>query len=141
MPALVRSRCLLAHSFYPPTAGSRAPVNEICVDITRVAIAKSQKNLLIKNVLHLYFLPSHTVSRAPSGTALGINRAAIVTLNFGTALADRRRPETPISPGSILARRREAKPAARVQSPALASPVPPAMGPAYWIPHSAGDPY
>ena len=44
----------------------------------------------------------------------------------------------PISPGSILARRREAKPAARVQSPALASPVPPAMGPAYWIPHSAG---
>jgi len=53
---------------------------------------------------------------------LGINRAAIVTLNFGTALADRRRPET-ISPGSILARRREAKPAARVQSPALASPV------------------
>ena len=102
---------------------------------------KAEKIYLIKNVLHLYFLPSHTVSRAPSGTALGINRAAIVTLNFGTALADRRRPETPISPGSILARRREAKPAARVQSPALASPVPPAMGPAYWIPQSAGDPY
>jgi hypothetical protein len=102
---------------------------------------KAEKIYLIKNVLHLYFFPSHTVSTAPSGTALGINRAAIVTLNFGTALADRRRPETPISPGSILARRREAKPAARVQSPALASPVPPAMGPAYWIPHSAGDPY
>ena len=71
---------------------------------------KAEKIYLIKNVLHLYFLPSYTV-RAPSGTALGINRAAIVTLNFGTALADRRRPEAPISPGSILAGRREAKPA------------------------------
>ena len=41
---------------------------------------KAEKIYLIKNVLHLYFLPSHTVSRAASGTALGINRAAIVTL-------------------------------------------------------------
>ena len=36
-----------------------------------------------------------------------------------------------MSPGSILARRREAKPAALVQSPALASPVPPVRGPAW----------
>ena len=72
---------------------------------------KAEKIYLIKNVLHLYFLPSHTVSRAASGTALGINRRCEGDTDFGTALADRRRPEAPISPGSILARRREAKPA------------------------------
>ena len=74
-------------------------------------------------------------STAPSGTVLISYRHG--DTDFGTALADRRRPErtwlTPISPGSILARRREAKPAARVQTPALASPVPPVRGPAYWI--------
>jgi hypothetical protein len=101
---------------------------------------KAEKIYLIKNVLHLYFLAMHTVSRAPSG-CVGHQSRCDGDTDFGTASADRRRPEAPISPGSILARRREAKPAARVQSPALASPVPPAMGPAYWIPHSAGDPY
>ena len=71
---------------------------------------KRKKIYLIKNVLHLYFLAMHTVSRAPSG-CVGHQSRCDGDTDFGTASADRRRPEAPISPGSILAGRREAKPA------------------------------
>ena len=51
---------------------------------------------------------------------LGINRAAMVTLILAQRRLTDGAPKTPISPGSILAGRREAKPAARVQSPGAA---------------------